>query len=72
MTLLHLQRVPVQIHATLLIYPAGLFAWDQYGEDASRGLVQAMVLVLVFSSSLLVHEFGHVFAARRWGVASSC
>jgi Zn-dependent protease len=70
MTLFHLQRVPVQIHATYLIYPAGLFAWDQYVEDASRGLVRALALVLVFSSSLLVHEFGHVFAARRWGVGS--
>ena len=69
-TLFHLSRVPVQIHATYLIYPVGFFAWDRCIENASRGLLKALVFLLVFSCSLLVHEFAHVFTGRHWGIGS--
>jgi Zn-dependent protease len=70
LTLFRFSRVPVQLHATFLIYPVGVFTWDRYIENASRGLLRATVFLLVFSGSLLVHEFAHVFAARHWGIGT--
>ena len=70
LTLFHFSRVPVQLHATFLIYPVGVFTWDRYIENASRGLLRATVLLLVFCCSLLVHEFAHVLTARHWGIGT--
>ena len=67
-TLFRLGCVPVQVHATFLVYPTGIFTWDWYVEDASRGVLRALVFLAVFSFSLLFHEFGHVFAARSCGI----
>ena len=58
-------RVPVQIHPTFLIYPAGIVAWRHYAQSGGRGLLRAVVLLLVFSSSLLAHEFAHVLVSAR-------
>jgi Zn-dependent protease len=71
-TLFRFRCVPVQIHSTFLIYPVGFFTWERYVEDAGAGVLWGIVFLLVYSSSLLVHEFAHVFTARHWGVASRC
>jgi len=71
-TLFRFRSVPVQIHSTFLIYPVGFFTWDRYVEDAGAGVLRGIVFLLVYSCSLLVHEFAHVFTARRWGIASRC
>lgn len=70
LTLFRFSRVPVQIHSTFLVYPVGVFTWDRYIENASRGLLEALVFLLVLSCSLLVHEFAHVLTARHWGIGS--
>jgi Zn-dependent protease len=69
-TLLRLCRVPVQFHATFLIYPVGFFVWACYVEDSVPGLLRAIVFLVVFSCSLMVHEFAHVLTARHWGIGS--
>lgn len=69
-TLFRLCRVPVQFHATFLIYPAGFFVWACYVKDSVPGLLRAIVFLIVFCCSLMVHEFAHVFTARHWGIGS--
>jgi Zn-dependent protease len=63
--------VPVQAHFTCLLYVAGFMAWIGYEERSLREVeVVGLIFVLVFGS-LLVHEFAHVFAARRCGCRTS-
>jgi len=69
-TLFRLCHVPVQFHATFLIYPVGFFVLDRYVEDSVLGLLRAVVFLVVFSCSLMVHEFAHVITARHWGIGS--
>jgi stage IV sporulation protein FB len=71
LTLFRLGTVPVQIHTTFLIYPIGIITWDGYIEDASPGLLRALIFMFVFSVSLLVHEFAHVLSARYYGICTS-
>jgi len=54
------------------LYPVGLFTWDRYIEDAGAGILRGLVFLFIYTISLLVHEFAHVFIARRWGIASRC
>ena len=70
LTLVRLYKIPVQVHSTFLIYPVGFFTWDLCADDTSRGLLRALVVLLVFSGSLLVHEFAHVLTARYWGIGT--
>jgi stage IV sporulation protein FB len=59
----------VRIHITFLLFLAWIFgaSWVQGGaEQATTGLV---FILLVFAC-VLAHEFGHVFAARAYGVAT--
>lgn len=69
-TIFRFSRVPVQIHGTFLIYPVGFFTWCECKDNAIRGLLWSSVALLLFSFSLLVHEFAHVFAARHWGIGT--
>ncbi len=59
--------VPVQVHSTTLLFPWGLLLWVGWAEAELRGLVASVVLVGLVCSSILVHEFAHVLAARCWG-----
>ncbi|MCJ2186253.1 site-2 protease family protein [Novosphingobium beihaiensis] len=57
----------VRIHATflLLLAWAGLSGWLSAGPAAALHIVTLLVLVFV---CVVLHEFGHIFAARRFGV----
>src|SRR5687768_7321287 len=60
----------VRLHATFLLL-IGLFAWvtlTRYGPLAALDTV--LFLVAIFFCVLL-HEFGHVLAARRYGIQTS-
>lgn len=59
----------VRIHVTFVLFLVWIFAasWAQGGADAAwSGLV---FMVLLFAC-VLAHEFGHIFAARVFGVAT--
>ncbi len=57
----------VKIHVTFLLLLAwiGFSAWRQQGPIAARDSVVFIVLLFV---CVLLHEFGHILAARRFGI----
>ncbi|MBL9145611.1 MAG: site-2 protease family protein [Verrucomicrobiaceae bacterium] len=58
----------VRIHATFLLLLA-FVGWQALGQGAGvPGMLEAMALVCAMFSCVLLHEFGHVTAARRYGI----
>ncbi len=58
----------VRIHATFLLLLA-FVSWQALGQGAGvPGMLEAMALVCAMFSCVLLHEFGHVTAARRYGI----
>lgn len=57
----------VRIHVTFLLLVTwyGLISWRIGGEEAA---VWAVAFLLLVFASVLFHEFGHVLAARRYGI----
>jgi len=70
--LFRLFGVPVRAHFTWLLFVAGYMVLGSWGHRHAlvRALDIGLIVVLVFGS-LLVHEFGHVFVARRHGCHAS-
>jgi stage IV sporulation protein FB len=57
----------VRLHLTFLL----LLAWVAAAAGMAGGLaaaIQGVVFICVLFACVLLHEFGHVFAARRYGV----
>src|SRR5512144_1914321 len=60
--------IEVFIHATfvLIIGWAGLIYWQQTG--SLTGTLQGILFTLVLFGCVVLHEFGHALAARRYGI----
>ena len=59
----------VRIHITFLLFLVWIFGagWAQGGaEDA----VNSLIFVVLLFACVLAHEFGHIFTARAFGVAT--
>jgi len=57
----------IRIHLTFLL----LLAWigiAHYVEGGAQAALEGVVFISLLFLSVLLHEFGHVFAARRYGV----
>jgi len=59
----------VRIHLTFLLFLAWIFAAEYAAEGAASALSSVIFLVLLFLCVLL-HEFGHIFTARHFGVST--
>ncbi|MBI5111282.1 MAG: site-2 protease family protein [Rhodovulum sp.] len=59
----------VRIHVTFVLFLVWIFAasWTQGGIDAAWS---GLVFMLLVFACVLAHEFGHIFAARTFGVAT--
>jgi Zn-dependent protease/CBS domain-containing protein len=59
----------IRIHITFLLFLIWIFAagWASGGADAAVGSLIFMVLLF---ACVLAHEFGHIFTARAFGVAT--
>ncbi|MBV9968632.1 MAG: site-2 protease family protein, partial [Xanthobacteraceae bacterium] len=59
----------VRIHITFLLFLVWIFAagWSSGGPQAATGSLVFMVLLF---ACVLAHEFGHIFTARAFGVAT--
>jgi Zn-dependent protease len=68
MTIFKVSRVPVQLHWSWLIYPAGVWLHMAHESLRRNAMTIAVVFLALLVFSMLVHEFGHVFAARRCGI----
>jgi Zn-dependent protease/CBS domain-containing protein len=59
----------VRIHVTFLIFLVwiGAAQWRVGGADAA---VEGVVFIVLIFACVLAHEFGHIFAARRYGIGT--
>jgi Zn-dependent protease len=59
--------IAVRIHVSFLIYLA-FICFSSYQEAGAEGAIQGGLLVLTLFAFVLLHEFGHAFAARTFGI----
>jgi len=59
--------IQVRIHATFVLL-LGLYAWMGYLSGGLEGARTVVVLMLLLFLCVLLHEFGHAFAARAFGI----
>ena len=59
----------VRIHVTFLIFLVwiGAAQWRVGGRDAA---IEGVVFIVLIFACVLAHEFGHIFAARRYGIGT--
>ena len=61
--------IEVRIHVTFLLYLAWI--WLNYYQVAGlSGAIQGTLLILALFACVLLHEFGHAFAARAFGIGT--
>jgi Zn-dependent protease len=59
--------IAVRIHVSFLLYLA-FICLSSYQEAGLSGAIQGGLLVLILFGFVLLHEFGHAFAARTFGI----
>jgi len=59
--------IDVRIHITFLLLPA-YFAFVQWREAGPGAAAQAVLFILLLFCCVLLHEFGHALAGRRYGI----
>jgi Zn-dependent protease/CBS domain-containing protein len=59
----------IRIHITFLMFLVWIFAagWASGGPEAA---MQSLIFMLLLFACVLAHEFGHIFTARAFGVAT--
>jgi stage IV sporulation protein FB len=58
----------VRVHVTFFLLLAYI-AWINYGDGGGwNAAVEGVTFVLVLFACVVAHEFGHIFAARRYGI----
>ncbi len=57
----------VKVHLTFLLLPAYM-AWIGYHESGPSGAITLTLFILGLFLCVLLHEFGHILMARRFGV----
>jgi Zn-dependent protease/CBS domain-containing protein len=63
----HVAGTAVRIHVTFLLFL--IWIWAAYYRQGGSGVAwEGVLFVLLLFLCVLLHEFGHVFAARRYGV----
>ena len=63
------QGTEIRLHLTFLL----LLAWIAFAHGAAGGTqaaVSGVVFILLLFGCVLLHEFGHVLAARRYGIST--
>src|ERR1700704_607763 len=59
----------VRIHITFILFLGWIFCANYVAEGPQAALASLIFLVLLFAC-VLAHEFGHIFTARAFGVAT--
>ncbi len=58
----------VRVHVTFFLLLAYI-AWINYGDGGGwDAAIEGVTFVLVLFACVVAHEFGHIFAARRYGI----
>ena len=61
--------IEVRIHLTFLLFLAWI-GFSYYRVAGLPGAVQGVLFILALFACVLLHEFGHAFAARAFGIAT--
>jgi Zn-dependent protease/CBS domain-containing protein len=59
----------VRVHVTFLLFLGWIFI-ASYVADGSQAAVAGLVFMVLLFACVLAHEFGHIFTARAFGVAT--
>ena len=62
-----LAGIQVRIHLTFLLL-LGFYAWIYYHDGGLQAAVDGVAFTLLIFLCVLLHEFGHAFAAKRFGI----
>lgn len=57
----------VRIHATFALLLA-FVAWQSMSQEGASAALESILLVCAMFTCVLLHEFGHVLSARRYGI----
>jgi Zn-dependent protease/CBS domain-containing protein len=57
----------IRVHLTFLLFLAWI-AITHYARGGTPAAVEGVVFIVLLFACVLLHEFGHIFAARRYGV----
>jgi Zn-dependent protease/CBS domain-containing protein len=60
----------VRIHLTFFLLLA-FYAWVGWRQGGAQGAVDLVVFIVLLFVCVVLHEFGHVFAARAYGIRTS-
>ena len=66
-TVARIAGTDVKIHLTFVLF-LGWWAVMGYQEGGANGAISAALLLLALFACILLHEFGHILMARRFGV----
>jgi Zn-dependent protease/CBS domain-containing protein len=67
LTVARVAGTAVRIHVTFLLFLAWLWA-SYYQQGGTQAAWDGVIFVSLLFLCVLLHEFGHVFAARRYGI----
>ena len=62
--------IPIEVHFTYIVL---LIIWGQHGLTSGDGprIISTLVILAALTGSILLHEFGHAFAGRLFGMRVS-
>ena len=61
--------VPVRIHITFLLLLAWI-AFSAFGRGGANAALDSTLFIILLFACVVLHEFGHILAARRYGIGT--
>ena len=67
--ILRVGETQVRIHLTLILFMLW-YGWEGWRFGGSSGAIEEVAFLALLFLSVLLHEFGHIFAARHYAIAT--
>src|SRR6266849_11170392 len=65
--IIRIAGIQLRIHITFLLL-IGWLAFGYYAQGGSAAAVQGVLVILLLFACVVLHEFGHAFAAKAFGI----